>query len=383
MAADSPTDGDPEDRPPPEKVPKSERILNLIAYLLRVDEPVPVSEILGKVTGYNDLTSRDSLMRRFERDKQVLRKMGIPIEHSPGGNFGTDGYIIPRKAYFLDQVQLPPGSGQLLRALYAMTHAGGGELSHDLRSALIKLGFLVEGDDEEDLPPVRAAEAIDPGSSGPVASKLGHGQTVGKNLELLAQAIFERRVVRCRYHTLGRDEVYDLDVQPYGLGFGGQAWDRGAWYLVGYSVPRKAVRVYKVGRFQGEVTFKKPKGPGGEYEIPAGFRVREHLNRTRWEFAPEGQAEAPFEAQVAFPAPVAAEVRSLVPSAQRLDVQLEGTPAEWEALTFQVAQRKPFLRFLLRYVPQVQVLAPSELTEDLRGVARQVLARYGATAETS
>src|SRR5688572_5382830 len=74
-----------------ERVAKSERILNLIAVLLRSEEPVPLTEILGKVTGYNDQASRDSLMRRFERDKKVLRDMGIPVEHA-AGPFGVEGY---------------------------------------------------------------------------------------------------------------------------------------------------------------------------------------------------------------------------------------------------------------------------------------------------
>lgn len=349
----------------PERVAKSERILNLIAVLLRADEPVPLTEILGKVTGYDDKASRDSLMRRFERDKKVLRDMGIPVEHATSA-FGVEGYTIPRGAYFLDEVRLPPGSGQLLRALFAWAHAGGGELSTDLRTALVKLGYLV--DEDEAVPPEKPREAIDP--------KLERGPVVAKNLELLSEALFRRRRVRFRYYSINRDQEQTREVDPYGLGFAGQAWNRGAWYLVGWCHLRKAERVFKVQRIRGEVVFAGPDKEGPDYQIPAGFRVRDHLGRTRWEYQDLQSAFAPtpeeaFTARVKFEAPVASEVRALVPSARVVE-----RDDDWETLDFVVRNRRPFLRFLLRYVPRLRVVSPPDLEGALRDLAREVLAIY-------
>jgi proteasome accessory factor B len=379
MATDSyeaPVDG----RRPPERVPKSERILNLIAVLLRADEPVPVTEILGKVTGYDDKANRESLMRRFERDKKVLRDMGIPVEHAGPGAFGVEGYRISRDSYFLDEVKLNPEAGGVLRALYALAHQGGGDLSQDLRSALIKLGFLVEGYDE-DLPLPKPVEALDPRASEPIASRRGDGALLGKNLETLSLAIYDQRRVRFRYYTLGRDVEEERVVEPYGLGFGGQAWDRGAWYLVGRSVERDAERVFKVQRILTDVRFASPEA---SYSIPTGFRVREHLGKTRWEYEElpedhggEGRVETSFEARVSFPAPVAAELRALVPSCK----VLEAGP-DRHTLAFTVRQRRPFLRFLLRYVEGLEILGPEGLESELRDVARAVLARYRSTPST-
>lgn len=375
-----------DERRSPERVAKSERILNLIAVLLRAEEPVPISSILGKVTGYDDKATRESLMRRFERDKKVLRDMGIPVEHAVGGAFGVDGYIIPRQAYFLDELQLPADSGQLLRALFAWAHAGGGELSEDLRSALVKLGYFVEEGEEQ--PPARATEALEPGAT-PKAGQAGAAaaQDVGANLELLSEAVLHRRRVRLRYHSLGRDEVAERHVQPYGLGFAGQAWNRGAWYLVGHCELRKDLRVFKVKRILGRAAFARPQGDGDEYEIPAGFRVREHLGRTRWEYqdlvsALSGPDANPrFTARVRFEAAIAPEVRSHVPSAR-----LVARDEAWETLEFDVHRRRPFVRFLLRYVPRFQVVDPPDLEEAVRELAREVLALYreeGAPAPTA
>jgi predicted DNA-binding transcriptional regulator YafY len=330
---------------------------------------VPLTEILGKVTGYDDKATRDSLMRRFERDKKVLRDMGIPVEHATGA-FGVEGYTIPRGSYFLDEVRLPAASGQILRALFAWAHAGGGELSTDLRTALVKLGYLVDEDDA--VPPERAREAIDP--------KLERGPVVARNLELLSEAIFRRRRVRLRYYSINRDEEQTREIDPYGLGFAGQAWNRGAWYLVGWCHLRKAARVFKVQRIRGEVAFAGPDKDRPDFHIPEGFRVREHLGRTRWEyqdlqaaFAPT--PEEPFTARVAFQAAVASEVRSLVPSARLLERAGE-RDEEWETLEFDVRQRRPFVRFLLRYVPRLRVVSPPDLEGAVRDLAREVLAIY-------
>ncbi len=356
-------------RKPPERVPKSERILNLIAVLLRAEKPVPVTDILGKVTGYNDDASRDSLMRRFERDKKVLRDIGIPIEHASPGAFGQEGYSISRKDYFLDTtLHLPPESGQILRLLYAWAHADGGSLSADLRSALVKLGFLIEGNEAAPLP---ATEALEPQGSEPqrIDPKLPQ---VGHNLELLSEAVLRHRRVRFRYFTFGRGEESEVTVDPYGLGFSSQAWDHGAWYLVGWSHAREAIRVFKLQRIQGEVDFAGRDEAAPEYEIPPGFRVRKHLGKARWEWEEDAGPE-PFTARVRFAKAIASEVRSLVPSAR--PVEDEGT-TDQEVLEFDVRQRRRFLRFLLRFVPTIEVLAPAGLDAELRELAREVLARY-------
>lgn len=374
--ADSSLHDYPDGRRPPERVPKSERILNLIAVLLRADEPLPVTEILGKVTGYDDAASRESLMRRFERDKKVLRDMGIPVEHSSPGVFGTEGYKISRDAYFLDEVSLPPASGQILRGLFAWAHAGGGELSADLRSALVKLGYFVEGGENGQAPgPARATEALEPMQV--VDPKLSTGPQVGKNLELLSLAVFRQKRITMRYYTFSRDQESTRDVDPYGLGFAGQAWNKGAWYLVGYCHLREGVRIFKLQRIQGEVTFATQPDQGPDYMIPPGFRVRDHLGRTRWEWrdltsalAGDDAAE-PFEARVRFPSAIAGEVKALVPSAKSVE-----RGRDHETLAFQVTNRRPFARFLLRFVPRITVVSPPDLDAAMRELAREVLAQY-------
>jgi hypothetical protein len=135
--------------------------------------------------------------------------------------------------------------------------------------------------------------------------------------------------------------------------------------------------VFKVSRIRGEVGLEDPKGEDADYTIPPGFRVRDHLGKTRWEYQDlesaftGGADEKPFTASVSFPVAVAGEVRSLARSAK-----VVGQKAGKETLEFEVQQKLPFLRFLLRYVPNVEVHEPKALLGDLRGLAEQVLKRY-------
>jgi predicted DNA-binding transcriptional regulator YafY len=47
-----------------------------------------------------------------------------------------------------------------------------------------------------------------------------------------------------------------------------------------------------------------------------------------------------------------------------------------EYLEFEVHQRRPFVRFLLRFVPRVRIVSPGDLERSLQDLAREVLALY-------
>ena len=60
---------------------KLERLLNLIAALIHTVVPMTAEEIREEVEGYGG-ASEASFRRAFERDKDELRSMGIPISVS-------------------------------------------------------------------------------------------------------------------------------------------------------------------------------------------------------------------------------------------------------------------------------------------------------------
>jgi proteasome accessory factor B len=374
-------------RKPASRVPKAERILNLIAVLLSRREPVPIAEILGKVTGYDDDASKSTLMRRFERDKQVLRKMGIPIDHCPPTTYATEGYTISRESYFLDELELPDGGPTLLRALFfAAARGPSGELQDDLRAALLKLGFEVPGADPVEVVTGGQGEADRSPTEGRVlALPLGDQAAVQKNIEILSEAVLRRKRVKVKYYTLHRDETTTRDVDPYGLGLAGQAWNRASWYLVGHCHLRNDLRVFKVDRIRGTVSIHKADSDVPDFDPPPNFRVRDHLNRARWEWRELAHAIAkpgaprssgpPFVARIRFEKGVAAAVRGLVPSAR-----VEAEDDERTTLAFDVVDRRAFARFLLAYLGKFEIGAPADLVDEVKSLAREVVDRNRSLA---
>lgn len=360
---------------PAARVPKAERILNLISFLLAQREPVPISSIIGRVAGYDDGATRDSLLRRFERDKQVLRDMGVPVEYDAPSSFSPEGYRIPKETYYLGEVTLPENGAQLLSSIFTAAQRGGpGELADDLRSALLKLGFEA-GDD-----PAEALMA-DSNEDGPVLGqqidlKFGSSALIGRNLETIAEAVLRRKRVSMKYYTIHRDEVISREVDPYGMGYAGQAWNKGAWYLVGHCHLRDAPRVFKVDRIKGSVKIVKNASETPDFERPQGFQIREHLNKARWEMrelaASLGGTPAKAEdVRVRFPSGTAAAIRELVPSAK-----VEVEDAQGTVLSFHVQERRAFCRFLMPYTTQLEVLSPPDVADALKDLAREVLGRY-------
>lgn len=359
-----------ENAPSLSRVPKTERILNLIAFLLRSKRPVPVEQILSKVRGYDDEAQRDSLMRRFERDKKVLRDMGIPLQYNKLSQ-GIEGYFISQRDYFLGQVSLPAESLDLLKALaHASGRQASGQIQEDLRSALIKLGFDSKNDSEETSTKAFRGEFLDLKLEGQ------EGDAVNK----LSEAVLRRIPVRFTYYTIGRDATGLREVDPYGLGFAGQAWHKGAWYLVGFCHLRQAIRVFKVKRIQGAVEFIDAEVGDDRFQFPENFRLRDHIARPLWELddlAPAlrgqggeaGQESAKARIKVAHS--LLSQLKELVPAAKTTFEDQSGA-----ILELPVLRSRPFLRFLLSYSGHIEILDPPELKESLREFAREVLGLY-------
>ena len=139
----------------PQKVPVEERLFSLVLTLVATEAGLTKSEILSSVQGYNSRYreggDNSALERQFERDKDDIRELGIPLETvedpgDPGNNQGLR-YRIPKAAYDLPaDITFSPQEMALLRL--AATVWREGSLSADSRRAIMKLRTLgVEADD--------------------------------------------------------------------------------------------------------------------------------------------------------------------------------------------------------------------------------------------
>ncbi|MHA7986402.1 helix-turn-helix transcriptional regulator [Rathayibacter sp. CAU 1779] len=139
----------------PQKVPVEERLFSLVLTLVATESGLTKNEILSSVQGYSsrfrDGGDNSALERQFERDKDDIRELGIPLEtvEDPGdpGNNQAMRYRIPKAVYDLPaDITFTPREMALLRL--AATVWREGSLSSDSRRAIMKLRTLgVEADD--------------------------------------------------------------------------------------------------------------------------------------------------------------------------------------------------------------------------------------------
>ena len=217
---------------------KLERLLNLITALLETTRPLTAEELRSRVPGYPDNLA--AFRRAFERDKDDLRDMGIPLvyEPVPGVDPPIDGYRIDRSRYYLRDPGFEPDELAALNlAATAVTLDG-----IEGVEGLWKLGGVVESAGEE--PAIDGALAALPADA---------------NLPALYQACTERRTASFTYNDEART------VEPHQVGY-----QRGHWYLTGWDQARDGERNFRLDRIQGTVTTSGP-GAFARRETHAGL----------------------------------------------------------------------------------------------------------------
>ncbi|WP_066038827.1 helix-turn-helix transcriptional regulator [Herbiconiux solani] len=130
----------------PPAVPVEERLFSLVLALLATDAGLTKNEILSTVQGYRQRYAvrgdNASLERQFERDKDDIRELGVPLEtiEDPAdvGNNQALRYRIPRGAYELPADIAFSAEETTLLNLAAMAWREG-SLSRESRRALLKL----------------------------------------------------------------------------------------------------------------------------------------------------------------------------------------------------------------------------------------------------
>ena len=85
---------------------RTERLLNLLFALMASSRPVPKHVLRDAIEAYKDSPSEEAFERMFERDKEELRSMGVPILTVEGsdGVGGIEGYRVAASDYALPEV---------------------------------------------------------------------------------------------------------------------------------------------------------------------------------------------------------------------------------------------------------------------------------------
>lgn len=309
-----------------ERVDKFERLMNLTAILLDAQRPMTWDDLRHRLEGYPD--DPKSARRQFERDKDDLRELGVPlrIERVEKEHLKVEGYQIRKEEYYLPDPGLTP---EELAALHLATSLVRLEGLRGLE-AMWKLGGTVADDSAPDAPP-----AVEPLDADPV-------------VVTFFGAIRDRQVVAFRYHDS------DRELEPHRL-----VNASGRWYVTGFDRSRDADRVFRLDRIEGHVTAI---GDHGAFERPAGGGVTPALEP--W-LAGEGSAvEARFVVDAA-QAPLA--VQHLGPEA------VEATrPDGSVVLKMEVRNPDGFRSFVLGFLDRAEVLSPPELRAAVAGWLREI-----------
>jgi proteasome accessory factor B len=197
------------------RVPVEERLFSLVLALLATETGLTKNEILSTVQGYRQKYSSSgdnaNLERQFERDKDDIRELGVPLEtvDSPGqsGNNQNLRYRIPRGAYELPSDISFSAEETTLLGLAAMVWREG-SLSAESRRAIVKLRSLGITSDEPVLgyaPRLRVRDAT---------------------FEPLRAALEKNAIVRFGYLKPGQTDAGIRTVAPLAL-----VQYQGRWHL--------------------------------------------------------------------------------------------------------------------------------------------------------
>ncbi|HEX2215011.1 MAG TPA: YafY family protein [Mycobacterium sp.] len=327
-------------------ISKVERLMNLVIALLSTRTFITAERIRETVYGYSDTATDEAFSRMFERDKNELRDLGIPLETGRVSQFDpTEGYRINREAYALPAVELTPDEAAAVAVATQLWESP--ELITATQGALLKLRAA-----GIDIDAVDAAIAIP--STAALPGLRGSEEVLG----ILLSAINSGQAVQFQ-HRSSRSEPYTTrTVEPWGV-----VTDKGRWYLVGHDRDRNAMRTFRLSRIGAEVTAI---GPPGAVQRPQGVNLREIVDRAVGDWPSGGQARV----WVAQGRGTALRRRATVVGPRALGGR------DGEEIAVDIGMYDRLAREVASYGPDAVVLEPDTLRDE---VVARLRAQAGAT----
>lgn len=240
---------------------KELRLVNLVICLLSSRYFVPADKIRRAVAGYANCPTDEAFSRMFERDKNELRDLGIPLETGRISALDpAEGYRINRDSYELPDIRLTNDEATSVAVAMQLWHSP--ELTTATQGALLKL--RAAGAD------VDLATGENVSFAAPAALPGIHGSE--QALRALLDAIASGHAVQFPHRASSAEPYANRTVEPWGV-----TTDRGRWYLVGRDRDRGAVRIFRLSRIgPGVVTI----GPAGAVRKPDDADCRQIVTET-------------------------------------------------------------------------------------------------------
>jgi proteasome accessory factor B len=308
------------------KSPPEERLVNLVVALMATEQGLTKDTILSSVAGYREQSesgaSKDALEKMFERDKESLRGLGVPIETigdwADPDDLREARYRVPTAEYELpEDITFTPAELALLNL------AGGvwseSSMSDDARSALRKIRALGIPVDEPIIGYSPRISLRDP------------------SFPVLQRAIEQSRAVTFPYLKPGEDAPRLRHLQPLAL-----VDYESRWHVFGNDLDVRADRTFLLSRIVGPVDTRQSFDPA--LREGAGERALAGLR------------------EVAASHSALLEVNPGTEAALRLTRR--STPAE-QGIRVSYVDVHIFADELASYGPEVRVVEPRELAEQV------------------
>ena len=302
-----------------------ERLVNLVALLLDAHRVLTFDDIRERMPEAYEQEDLDTAKRMFERDKGILRDIGVPIEVMATDAWESEqGYAIAKDAYYLPEIAFTP---QEISALFVAAHAG--REGSSAEEAVRKLLYGAQG-------------GILVGVSGFALATDG---VPDARLTAAAEAVAAQRSVRFRYRT-SRGVEGERRADAFGLAVRG-----GSWYLVGLDRDRGEIRSFRLSRVSSDLT------DVGEGSVPPeDFRAADHVQVGPW-----GPGEPQERARVAFSPEVAWWATKGLQGAEVLKERADG----WVEVAVPNGPGEGLASWVLSFGPDAVALEPEELRRDV------------------
>jgi proteasome accessory factor B len=317
---------------------RTERLLNLVICLLATNRWLTKEQIRRAVPQYEDCGTPEAFDRMFERDKEDLRELGVPLATGSNSAWFEDdqGYRVDRDAYALPEVGFTAEELAVLGLASRVWQQA--SLAGPAARAMVKLRALGVATDDVSLvgvePRVRASDPA---------------------FEPLYAAARDRAPVSFRYRKPEGD-VAERRVEPWALTSRG-----GRWYLVGHDRARTATRAFRLSRIEGPV---RRIGAAGTVTAPEGLDPGSLVT------GQQGEADRRT-----------ARLRVRAGRGAALRLRASGaTPGRggWDVLELPVGDVGSLATQIAGFGPDVVVEEPTELRETVVRLLRGALAAHPA-----
>lgn len=313
-----------------ERLDRTERLLNLLFAFMAAGQPMSRSQVRSVVAGYQDSASDEAFERMFERDKDELRGMGVPVTTVLNASGEVEGYHIPREAYALEPIEFSSAElGALSLAARAWDEA---VFAPAATLALRKLEAFAPDARRPELPVAAAVIESDDAWLAGVIDVLNGGTAM-----------------RFGYRKAGEVEASERTVTPIAL-----VSRHGHWYLVALDHDRDDVRVFRTSRIASA-----PKPAGERRVVPDGVDAA-------------GLIEIPAEHDE----PGVARIR-LAPD-RAMSLRRMGSVAD-DIVTIAYADRDALVKQIVAAGSDALVLEPTELRDDVIESLERILTTHGGS----